>query len=185
MPLDVHTLDIITYPADVLRTKAQPIDPADPDVARVALRMIEIMHRLEGIGLAAPQIGLPWRLFVCHVPEDPERQRSAASDPPSATTAPLICINPVLSTYSQDRETFSEGCLSLPEIRGEVIRPIAVTMRALDPRGHTIERRAQGLLARCWQHETDHLDGILILDRMTQLSRLKNRQRVREMERSA
>ena len=79
---------------------------------------------------------------------------------------------------------YSEGCLSLPGITGDVNRPATVTMEAMNPDGETVRLAATGLLARCWQHEIDHLDGVLILDRMTQTSRLKNRSRVKAMERA-
>ncbi|MBX9738370.1 MAG: peptide deformylase [Phycisphaerales bacterium] len=183
MMRDVSELDITTYPEPVLRERAVAIPAVNDDVRAVAQRMIEVMHRLEGIGLAAPQIGLSWRMFVAHVHEDEEDGRFADTDPPSATLQPEVYINPVLSDFSPEREPFSEGCLSLPKIRGEVIRPTSVTITALDPHGNPFTRRATGLLARCWQHEMDHLDGVLIIDRMTQMSRLKNRQLVRELER--
>jgi peptide deformylase len=182
MPINVAQLDIVTYPREILRKRALPVPAVTDEVRAVALRMIEVMRRLEGVGLAAPQVGLPWRLFVAEVPEDPEENRLASADPPSATLEPKVYINPTLSAYSSDREPFTEGCLSLPKIRGEVIRPSQVTISALDLDGNPFTQRAAGLLARVWQHETDHLDGVLILDRMTQMSRLKNRQLVRELE---
>lgn len=185
MPLDVASLDITVYPEPILRKKTALIKEVTPEVRAVAHRMIEVMNRLEGIGLAAPQIGLPWRMFVADVPEDPEEGRLASSDPPAAMLEPEVYINPVLSEYSTERDGFNEGCLSLPKIRGEVIRPLSVTISAIDLEGRPFTKRATGLLARCWQHECDHLDGVLILDRMTQMSRLKNRQLVRELEREA
>lgn len=150
------------------------------EVAPIARRMIELMREAEGIGLAAPQIGLPWRLFVLHVP--PGDERDAASSPTTATDQPLVCLNPTLSEPSRDLEPFEEGCLSLPEIRGEVRRPTAITLTATDLNGRPYTLRTAGLLARCIQHEFDHIEGVLILDRMTQPSRLKNRQAVKDLE---
>jgi peptide deformylase len=80
-------------------------------------------------------------------------------------------------------EPYEEGCLSLPGIRGDVIRPTTVTIKAIGLDGKPFEQTATGLLARCWQHEYDHLDGVLIIDRMTQMSRIKNRAAVRSLER--
>src|SRR5205085_1951836 len=130
-----------------------------------------LMREAEGIGLAAPQVGIPWRLFVAHVP--PGESRTPESDPPTATTDPVVYVNPVLSAPAGPLDPFEEGCLSLPEVTGEVLRPAQITINATDLEGRPFTRSGAGLLARCWQHETDHLDGILIIDRMTQLSRLK------------
>ncbi len=143
--------------------------------------MIEIMREQDGIGLAAQQVGLDIRLFVCDVPADP----SEGAEPAVATgtDGPMICINPEIVQPSDERSPFEEGCLSLPGLRGEVIRPEIVTLRALDAQGNPFEARGGGLLARCWQHETDHLDGVLIIDRMTQMSRLRIRRKLRDLER--
>ncbi len=183
MPLDTASLRIRTYPDDVLRTKARPVATLTDEVRDVARRMIEIMHEAEGIGLAAPQVGLAWRLFVAHVPES--ESRSAASVPPSATREPQTYINPVLTQPLGPPEPLSEGCLSLPDILGEVLRSPTITIVATGLDGRTLTHTATGLLARCWQHEVDHLDGVLIIDKMTQLSRLKNRLAIRDLERDA
>lgn len=183
MPPDPSTLSIVTYPDPVLKRRAEAVPAVDDDVRAVAERMIELMDQAEGIGLAAPQVALPWRLFVCHVPEHEER--SASETPPSATRAPLVCINPVLSDPSEALEPFDEGCLSLPEITGTVRRPTEITLTATGLDGETFTIRAGGLLARCFQHENDHLDGVLIIDRMQQLARIKNRRAIRELEKHA
>lgn len=183
MPVDPATLRVIHFPAPILRTRSKPIPAVTPEVRAVALRMIEMMHEHDGIGLAANQVGLDWRLFVAHVPPvagDPER--STTSDPISATEKPMVFINPTLSEPQRDLVPLEEGCLSLPEISGEVRRPSAITISALGLDGEPFTLRASGLLARCWQHEADHLDGVLILDRMTQLSRMKNRSAIRDLE---
>jgi peptide deformylase len=181
MALDPAQLSILSYPAPALRQKAEPVAEVTDEVRRVAERMVQLMFEADGIGLAAPQVGLPWRMFVCHVP--PDEERSPESDPVSATASPQVYINPVLSAPSGSLVSYEEGCLSLPEIRGDVQRPEQVTISALDAQGRAFTKTATGLLARCWQHETDHLDGVLIIDRMSQLSRLKNRAAVRKLER--
>jgi peptide deformylase len=187
MGVDTANLHIVSYPAAVLRTKAKAVPAVTDEVRVVAKRMIELMFEAEGVGLAAPQVGLAWRMFVCHVPEsdDPEEERSLTSVPVSATREPMVCINPVLTEPERDLVSFEEGCLSLPDIRGDVRRPSAITLTALGLDAKPFTLRAYGLLARCWQHECDHLEGVLILDRMTQPSKIKNRQAVRSLEAEA
>ncbi|MEX2219240.1 MAG: peptide deformylase [Phycisphaerales bacterium] len=180
MPVGPSTLRIVHYPDPVLRRRARPVTEPAPEVRAVALRMLELMKEAEGIGLAAPQVGVPWRLFVAHVP--PGENRSLESTPPTAMASPVVFINPVLSEPGGLIEAYEEGCLSLPEITGDVMRPMEITVSATDLEGRAFSMRGAGLLARCWQHEVDHLDGVLIIDRMTQLSRLRARAAVRGLE---
>jgi peptide deformylase len=190
MPVDPARLLIVNYPADVLRQKSAPIGAITDETRAVARRMIDLMYEAEGIGLAAPQIGLTWRMFVVDVPPrepedgEPSEPREEGT-PADSTRGPEVYINPVLSAPGRELVSAEEGCLSLPEIRGEVLRPEEITITAQDIEGQTFTRRATGLLARCWQHEYDHLDGVLILDRMSQMSRLKTRMAVRKLEREA
>ncbi|CAG0950178.1 Peptide deformylase [Phycisphaerales bacterium] len=179
MPVDPASLRVRNYPDPILRRKAQPVELTD-EVRAVARRMIDLMHEHDGIGLAAPQVGLPWRLFVSYVPE--ADKRSATSDPPTAELSPCIYLNPVLSNPAGPLTPYEEGCLSLPEITGVVLRQDQITISATGLDGATFTRRATGLLARCWQHETDHLDGVLIIDRMTQIHRMKNRTALKHLE---
>lgn len=185
--MNVADLHIIWYPDPVLRSKAKPIAKVDAQVQAVAQRMLELMDDAAGIGLAAPQIGLSWRLFVVDVPpsegDEDSEARSPDDTPPTATASPLICINPTLHNPQGEWEPFREGCLSLPHIRGEVRRPSIITLKALDINGNPFEMTAGGLLARCIQHEFDHLEGVLITDKMAQIDRMKNRARLRDLER--
>jgi peptide deformylase len=183
VPVDPSTLAIVLYPDPVLRRRGADVPAVTDEVRRVAARMIELMFEAEGIGLAAPQVGLPWRMFVAHVP--PTDQRSTESDPPTATAGPTVYINPVLSGSVGEPVLYEEGCLSLPDIRGDILRPERIAITATDLEGKRFTRTGAGLLARCWQHEYDHLDGVLILDRMSQMSRLKNRSSIRRMERES
>ncbi|MGP1345471.1 MAG: peptide deformylase [Phycisphaerales bacterium] len=197
MPIDPDTLRIVFHPAPVLRKKARPIPRVDDEVRAVADRMIELMHRANGIGLAAPQVALDWRLFVIDVPPPEDDADDAPTKettnigphpdpdhpaPPTHTEGPIVCINPTLSGYSRDLVPHDEGCLSLPKVWGAVRRPSIVTLNALDRQGNPFTLTAAGMLARCIQHEHDHLDGILILDKMAQPDRLRNRARIRELE---
>ncbi len=179
---DPSDLRLRQYPDPILRERAEPVDEVDDRVRGLARRMIEIMREADGIGLAAQQVGLTIRVFVCDVPADPDA--SETDGVVTGTDGPMVCINPEFVDASDERSPFDEGCLSLPGLRGDVIRPEVVTLKALDAEGRPFEVRGGGLLARCWQHETDHLDGVLIIDRMTQMSRLKNRRKLRELERA-
>lgn len=184
LPIQPRDLAIVSYPAEVLRKRAEPVGDVDDEVRQVAQRMIECMREANGIGLAAPQVGVPWRMFVCDVPPDPD-------EPPDprgrrvATSRPIVCIDPTLAFAPRPvPEGMDEGCLSLPNILGEVLRPPTVKLKARNAEGETFELDAAGLLARCIQHEHDHLDGILIIDKFTQRSRLKNKSAIRELERT-
>lgn len=182
MAVDASKLGIVHYPDKVLRTAGKAVKEINEEVRAVASRMIELMYEAEGIGLAAPQVGLSWQMFVLDVPEGEDR--TSTDDPPTCTTGPMVFINPKITKYEGAPEPFEEGCLSLPEIRGDVLRPPVVTMTATDEQGKVFTIRAGGLLARCLQHEFDHLQGVLILDKMTQTARMKNRTAVRDLERS-
>jgi len=185
--VDPAKLRIELYPTEVLRTNAEPVDLSQgvtDELRGIAERMVELMRGAEGIGLAAPQVGLSRRLFVAHVPPDPEGEPENPNLR-SSSDGPQVFFNPEIIEYSKDLEPYEEGCLSLPGIRGEVNRPSGVTVKATDIDGREVTLRATGLLARCWQHEIDHLDGVLILDKMSQMSRLKNRSRIKSMEKAA
>jgi peptide deformylase len=177
MPVQLHI-----YPAAVLRKKAKPVEKITDEVHSAIAQMFDIMDAEEGIGLAAPQVGLSWRLFVLDVPENAKRGALATSNPPSASPGRMVFINPVLR-FEGAVEPMDEGCLSLPEITGEVLRPPIVHITALNEHGKQFSLTAAGLFSRCIQHETDHLDGVLIIDKMTQPSRVKNRLAVKKLER--
>ena len=183
--IDPASLRIVHYPAEVLRGKAKPVQ-ASPAVVAVADRMIELMLAAPGIGLAAPQVGLPWRLFVADVSDDDARNPPAKPGEPDTTTSgPEIYIDPVIGKPAGRPETMEEGCLSLPGIFADVTRPPTISMTYTDRNGQRVTRRATGLLARCWQHEVDHLDGVLILDRMTKPDRLRAKPRLDKLEQAA
>ncbi|MHB1156725.1 MAG: peptide deformylase [Phycisphaerales bacterium] len=154
MSIAIDKLKIVHYPHPVLRTKAQPLGGVSEEVRAVARKMIELMHEAHGVGLAAPQVGLPWRLFVANPTSD-----TSGGD--------RIYINPVLSDPSETSARAEEGCLSIPGVNVQVMRPVGITITAMNEHGEKITDTSADLLARIWQHETDHLDGVLIIDRMT------------------
>ncbi|MEM7622625.1 MAG: peptide deformylase [Planctomycetota bacterium] len=183
MTVDPAKLRIQIYPAEILRTKADEVDPT-PEVRAVAERMIDLMRGADGIGLAATQAGLAWRMFVAELGPDPDAA-SGHEDYRVSTDGPEVYLNPVIEEHDGGPTLFEEGCLSLPGIRGELPRPPSVTMSWFDLSGERHTAKATGLLARCWQHEIDHLDGVMIIDRFTQLSRTKNRSAIKSLEKSA
>ena len=184
VPTDADSLRLVLYPDPALRRRAQDVPEITREVRDVVRRMVEIMYEEQGIGLAAPQVGLAWRIFVLDVPPNGE-DRTLDADPPTATDGPVVFINPVIESLDEAPEPLEEGCLSLPDVRGDVLRPPNVRVRALDVEGRTFTLRCAGLLARCVQHEHDHLEGVLIIDRMTQMSRLRNRSAIRDLERDS
>jgi peptide deformylase len=184
--VDPATLHIVHYPADVLRQRAADVPAVTDSVRAVARRMLELMHEAEGIGLAAPQVGLPWRLFVVQIdPDDSAPPETNPAEPPSFTRGPEVYINPILTDPLGPPVAGPEGCLSLPDIRGDVLRPPVITIEFTDLEGQRRRKTASGLLARCWQHEYDHLEGVLIIDRFSPIQRIKNRSALRDLEQHA
>lgn len=146
--LDIHVLG-----SPVLREHAEPVREVTDDVRRLAEDMFETMYAAQGIGLAAPQVGRTERLFVCDV-----------------DGARYAFINPEL-VHAEGTDKAEEGCLSIPDVFGEVQRPSIVRMRGLDVEGNPFEVDATDLLARCLQHELDHLNGRLFIDHLSLLRR--------------
>ncbi len=152
----------------VLKSSATPVDRFDDSLRRQVSRMAGLMNDAFGVGLAAPQLGLSQRLLVYRVGPD----------------APLVALaNPQLEWTSADQETFEEGCLSIPGISVDVERPVHVRVLALDEEGEERRIEASGLEARVIQHEMDHLDGVLILDRTSRDERKRALRELREAER--
>jgi peptide deformylase len=168
MAVDPGQLAIVHYPHAVLRQKAEPVPSVDDEVRAVAERMIELMHQAPGVGLAAPQVGLPWRMFVANPTGDPGDDR--------------VYINPELYDAHGGNAARDEGCLSLPNITVEVSRPNAITIRATGLDGQAFEETGDDLLARIWQHEFDHLDGVLIIDKMSPMDRMANKRAIKDLE---
>lgn len=148
---------IVTADQPILRRKAEPVARITPALRRLIDDMVETMRAAEGIGLAAPQVGEPLRVIVVEVPEDPEVPGSGIL---------YAVINPEIVEASEEIVEGVEGCLSIPGWYGWVPRAAAVVVRGLDREGRRVRVRAQGLVARVFQHEIDHLDGILFPDRI-------------------
>jgi peptide deformylase len=162
-------LEIVKYGDPVLRTPGKKIDRITDDIRGLARDMIETMRHAEGVGLAAQQVGRALQICVIEIPEEAAAPgdmlvNGLAAD--MSAQMPLVLINPELS-FSKEKEIAQEGCLSFPEIRGEVSRPARVEVSAQNLEGQTIKFSAAGLLARAIQHEVDHLRGVLFIDRMS------------------
>lgn len=181
---DPGALFIVNYPHPALRARTRKVEPGDPGVRAVAERMIELMREAEGIGLAAPQVGLSWRMFVIDIPHREGGRPKAQPDDDRAesTGGPIVFINPRIHDAEGAPEPMEEGCLSLPDINGELLRPPRIAVTATDLEGREFTIKARGLLARCLQHEFDHLEGVLIIDRFTRAAELKNRKAVKSLE---
>jgi len=172
MSIEVSKLHIIRYPDPALKKNAEPIDSIDDTVRAVANRMIELMYEAEGVGLAAPQVGLSWRLFVMAGNEEADRPD-------------MVFINPKLTVTSHELAVREEGCLSIPGVSVEVRRPSGVEIAAQNMEGESFTMRDDDYLARVWQHETDHLNGVLIIDRMSPMDRLATRKTLKELRAAA
>jgi len=163
------SLPIVHYNHPVLRKKGDQITVFDSALAKLATAMVDTMHDARGIGLAAQQVGRVLQLFVVDLRET-DRDFTWTLDgaqPPLDLFMPLVVVNPVIKVQPDtDDYILEEGCLSFPEIRGDVIRPDAITVKYQDQNGTPHELTCDGLLARCMQHEYDHVQGTLFIDRM-------------------
>ena len=150
-------LNIEMLGSDVLRRKAEDVPTPGPELDRLVADMFETMYDASGIGLAAPQIGLSERLIVVDVKEDGAQ--------------PMALLNPTVVESGSGKDRVEEGCLSIPGVAATVERPTSVVVEATDAKGQPVRIQAQGMLARCLQHEIDHLDGVLFIDRISPIKR--------------
>ena len=155
-------LDIITLPDRKLRMKSAAVERVDDDLRKLMDSMLETMYAAPGIGLAAVQVNVPRRVVTIDV---------AKREDDTASPDPLFLINPEILWASDDLAVAEEGCLSIPEYFAEVERPAKVRVAYIDRDGHKQEMEAEGVLAVCLQHEIDHIDGRLFIDRLSKLKR--------------
>jgi peptide deformylase len=168
---DAGDLQLRYYPDPVLAQRCRPLGAPGPAAQACIQRMFELMYEHQGIGLAAPQVGWNARVFVANV--DPDR---------STTDAERVFIDPQVVPLADPREVEEEGCLSLPGIRLDVERARSIRVQALGFDGEPFELETDDLLARCIQHENDHIDGILITARVSTLQRIAIRSDLRELK---
>jgi peptide deformylase len=163
--------EILKLPHPLLKKVSKPVEKITPEIISLMDDMLETMYAAPGIGLAAVQIGVPKRLVVIDTARDDEAPKN-----------PLYFINPELVWSSEELNEHEEGCLSIPEVYDKVKRPAQVRVRFLDRTGAEREMHCEGLLATCIQHEIDHLNGVLFIDR---LSRLKRDRVIRKFSKAA
>ena len=177
-------LEIKQYGDPVLRKKCREIAEVNDEIRELAANMIETMVDAEGIGLAAPQIGLDLQIAVVDVSHDPESVgylRVDGEETPLEDLMPLVFMNPSLK-FGEEKEGFREGCLSIEGILAEVKRPsdVMATIELLDGRKVLLE--TNGILARVIQHEVDHLNGVLFTDRVSAASKLSVKRRLKRLQ---
>jgi peptide deformylase len=165
--LEALSDEIVTYPDPRLRQPSKEIEVFDESTRELAERMLEIMKADQGVGLAGPQVGVGYRIFVCNPTGDPQDD--------------CVMINPELTDLLGAVEG-EEGCLSLPEVRVLVKRARKCTIKAQDVTGKHFEMVGEDLIARIWQHENDHLDGRLLVDRMNPTDKIANKRIVAKLE---
>jgi peptide deformylase len=151
---------LVTLPDPLLRQTSEPIGEITDEIRALAGDMLETMYGAPGIGLAAIQIGAPKRLVVIDLAKPPEEERS-----------PIVLVNPEITWTSEEKRTYEEGCLSIPEYYEEVERPDRIKYRYRTLDGETVEAEAEGVMATCLQHEIDHLNGVLFIDYLSKLKR--------------
>ncbi|MGO8756598.1 MAG: peptide deformylase [Terracidiphilus sp.] len=162
-------LTIVKYPDPVLEQPGEPVTEFNGELCKLVADMFETTYASQGIGLAAPQVGVSKRLAVIDL--------SMGKDPAQK----LVLINPEIIS-SEGKQYEEEGCLSFPEIREKVVRAAKVCVRAQDEHGKWFELDGDELLARCFQHEIDHVDGVIFLFRMSALKRSLNLRKIRKMQ---
>jgi peptide deformylase len=150
-------MPVIKMDNPLLHQRAKKVRKIDSSIQELIDDMVETMHGVEGVGLAAPQVGVPLQVVVIQIPEDEEI---------------ITLINPEIVKTSEDTEMMTEGCLSLPGYRGEVKRFTSVTVKARDSQGKPIRVKGEGLLAQVLQHEVDHINGVVFVDHLESMNEL-------------
>jgi peptide deformylase len=177
-------LKIVKYGTPVLRTKGARVEAVTAEIKTLIADMLETMYAHKGVGLAAQQIGKALQVTVIDVRGVTDRPSSLELEGKPADVVdfmPLVLINPVIKPVSES-VAGPEGCLSFPEIYADIARPDVIDVKALDRNGKTIEFRCGGLLSRAVQHETDHLQGILFIDRMDKKTKEELRAELEELQ---
>jgi peptide deformylase len=177
-------LPIVQYGDPILRAKGKPIDQIDDRVRELAANMLETMHAANGVGLAAQQVGEALQLTVLDISQVEDRPSTMKTDGQNIDpkqAMPLVLLNPQLA-LSAETASGTEGCLSFPEITGEIERAQSVVLHGQTLDRDFVEIEATGLLARALQHEVDHLNGILFIDRMSSAAKVALSSRLKRMQ---
>ncbi len=160
---------IVTLPEPVLRRKAKPVTKFDKDLQTLVDDMIETMREAPGVGLAAPQVNVSDQLIVVEYSEDDDDEEEDTEEKPPKPKKLYVMINPEIIKTSEEKVMGVEGCLSIPGIQGEVERFEAIQVKGLNRRGQPLKLKLNGWMARIFQHEIDHLNGVLFTDLATRL----------------
>jgi peptide deformylase len=160
-------LEIVKLGGDILRQKAVPVTAFDQRLEKTTARMIALLDEAQGIGLAAPQVGIGERFFVVHIKGE----------------APLVFVNPSIIETSTDTIIYEEGCLSISGVYADVVRSAAVKVQAFNTKGRPFTLECNGILARVIQHENDHLDGVLFYDHLSELKQKRLLERYEKIAR--
>ncbi len=163
-------MQIVKYPHPTLRHKSKPLARVDRELTTLVAKMFDLMYEHRGVGLSANQVDLPYRLFVINIESDPQQKE-----------AEHVFINPVITSRKGMVER-EEGCLSFPDIYAPVRRPEKITISAYNLAGEELNYELTGLFARAAQHELDHLDGIVFVDRLSPANRLKIKEALSDLE---
>ena len=177
-------LEVVKYGHPVLRQKGAKVEVFDSDVRRLIADMLETMYAAKGVGLAAQQVGQALQITVIDVAGVADRPSTIEVDGKPAEIAdhmPMVLVNPEIKPSGKD-VTGPEGCLSFPEVYAEVMRPEFVEVKALNQKGQPISFRAGGLLSRAVQHEVDHLNAILFIDRMDKKTKEEIRAEIEDIQ---
>ena len=158
-------MKILIYPNPVLRKEAESVQAIDDDLRKLADEMIDLMYTDDGIGLAAPQVGISKQLIVLDIGE-----------------GPIVLFNPKIIELSDEHEPMEEGCLSFPDIRISISRPKRIKVTGMNQEGDTVQFEAEGLPAKVFQHEIDHLNGVLIIDYASSIQRTLIRSKLKKLE---
>lgn len=161
-------MDIVTLGNEILRQKAEPIEEINEEIVQLANDMIARLDPKEGIGLAGPQVGVMKRIFIVHIEGD----------------EPRVFINPTIIATSEDEVFYEEGCLSIPGVWADVKRPSVIQIQAWNEKGRRFRVEAKGIMARVIQHEYDHLEGVLFVDRLPDAKRAKLLNKYQKLKRA-
>lgn len=162
-------LEVVRYPHPTLRHKSKPLRRVDGEVEKIVAEMFDLMYRENGVGLAANQVDLPYRLFIINLEADPQKAEE------------FVFINPVIARRGGAVEA-EEGCLSFPDIFAPVKRPAKVAVSAYNLSGEEVEYQLDGLFARAVQHEYDHLDGVVFIDRLSSAALFSVKEALTDLE---
>jgi peptide deformylase len=166
--IDVENCRITHYPAEVLTGHAQPIEKIDDNIRRLVEKMTDIMLENKGVGLAGPQVGVPLRIFIISLDSTREAVR--------------VYVNPIVTPTTDHLQPTDEGCLSVPGVFTKIRRYKKCSVTATDLDGNGFTEQAEGLYARALQHEYDHIEGLTIVNRMSQAAKIAHRKQLRKLK---